>query len=149
MRGGEDLRAICIHPAWLMVLEKIALPFVKNLIDGKISLNQFGFKEHSDCNLAKAMVVYNAKKKGMDKLILIDVRKAFDSIDRIILRRKIIELLGNNGYILQLFIDIYDMLNIEILGTKISPTIGGPQGDVLVPIMFNIYLNDIIQIINT
>ena len=43
------------------------------------------------------------------------------------------------------FIDIYDSLEVDIIGEKIYPTKGGPQGSSIVPILFCYYLNNTIK----
>ena len=43
------------------------------------------------------------------------------------------------------FIDIYDSLEVDIIGEKIYPTKGGPQGSSIVPILFCYYLNNAIK----
>ena len=48
----------------------------------KLHIKQFGFKEESDCNLTKFMMIYNAVEMGLKKQLLIDVRKAYDSLNR-------------------------------------------------------------------
>ena len=90
---------------------------------------QYGFIQGGDCNLAKIMVWYQANKKGLDKHLLIDIKKAFDSINRFKLR-EILEgyFIGKDLELITGFIDIYDSLEIEILGERIYSTKGGPQG---------------------
>ncbi|MGL4521223.1 MAG: reverse transcriptase domain-containing protein [Bacilli bacterium] len=146
MSGGGDLRPICILPAWLIILEKIASPILKEVLKGKLITTQYGFREESDPNIAKIMMIYNASKGEMKKNLLIDIKKAFDSIDRKILEEKIKNLLGDNSLLYLLFLKIYNHLNIKVLSKTIRPTVGGPQGDVLVPMYFSIYLNDTLKI---
>lgn len=43
---------------------------------------QYGFIQGGDYNLSKVMVWYQANKKGLNIHLLIDIRKAFDSINR-------------------------------------------------------------------
>ena len=88
---------------------------------------QYGFRDDSDCNSAKAQMQFNAKTQGYNKNLLIDIRKAFDSIDRVKLRTKIDNLLGKEGKLLKAFIDLYDCLNPNIYGKSIHPTKGGPK----------------------
>ena len=92
----------------------MSAPLIKRLIAPRIATLQYGFREESDCNLAKMMVLYNSKEKGYTKHILIDVKKAFDSIDRNVLRNKIAKEFGKNGSIVLKFIEIYDMIGLCI-----------------------------------
>ena len=47
---------------------------------------QFGFIDGGSCNQAKLAVWYNSIAKGLRKCLIIDIKKAFDSIDRNILK---------------------------------------------------------------
>ena len=42
----------------------------------------------------------------------------------------------NEKILLLNFIDIYDQITLDILGKEIYPTIGGPQGNSIVPLLF-------------
>ena len=107
---------------------------------------QYGFIQGGDCNLAKIMVQYQANKKGLDKHLLIDIKKAFDFINRFKLREILKgDFIGKDLELITGFIDIYDSLEIEILGERIYPTKGGPQGSSIVPILFCYYLDKVIQ----
>ena len=64
---GDSLRALNVLPAWLIILEKIAHPLISGSIQRKLHIKQFGFKEESDCNLAKYMMIYNTVEKGLVK----------------------------------------------------------------------------------
>lgn len=43
--SGAGLRAICIMPAWIMILEKLALPLIRKRIQSRMIKVQFGYKE--------------------------------------------------------------------------------------------------------
>ena len=82
IRGGKDIRIINILPAWLIILEKLAYVKIKQILEPKITNFQFGFKEGSDCNLAKTLAWFNSMKLGLKKQLLINIQKDFDSINR-------------------------------------------------------------------
>ena len=46
------------------------------------------------------------------------------------------------------FLEIYDRIEIEILGKKIHPTKGGPQGSAIIPILLCYYLNKKLEHVN-
>ena len=78
------------------------------------------------------MMWYHAKQEGLSKHLLIDIKKAFDSIDRIRLRNFLREDFRDEQLSLLInFLDIYGTIEIEVLGDKIYPTKGGPQGQLL------------------
>ena len=72
---------------------------------------QYGFLEGGDCNLAKIMVWYQSNEFGLSKHVLIDIKKAFDSINRNKLREMLEkDFLGKDLELITGFIDIYDSL---------------------------------------
>lgn len=120
--GGTDIRVINILPAWLSILEKLSLNCIKNLIKNKLKMLQFGFIEGGSCNLAKIQVWYNAYTTGTQKSLLIDIKKAFDSINRNKLRDMIEKDFSKEESKLILnFIDIYDNIETDIQGEKNIP----------------------------
>ena len=146
IRGGTDIRVINILPGWLITLEKLALSTIKRIISGKIGPQQFGFREGADCNTAKIMTWYNSSKLGYKKHLLIDIKKAFDSINR----RKLKEMIQTDfkekeQKLLMNFIDIYDNISLNILDEEINPSRGGPQGSSIVPLLFCYYINNAIK----
>ena len=133
-----------------MVLEKISKPLIQTIINKEVVKNQFGFRPLSDCGLAKAMIYYNSKKFNYNKALLIDIQKAYDSVNLDILIT-IIESTYNNKVIKDLltnFIEIYKGLVLIINGTEINATRGLPQGSALSPLFFNLYINNVLKQIN-
>ena len=146
----KNLRRISIIPAWLMVLEKLTKPIIQKLINKKLNKNQFGFRPKSDCGLAKAMIFFNAKKYKYNKSLLIDIKKAFDSVNLDKLIQIVNELFKNNAdnIIINSFIKIYQKLTLIINNTEINPNRGLPQGSALSPILFSLYINNILNKLN-
>ena len=94
----------------------------------KIDKIQFGFRENSDCNVAKLMIWVNNLETGYNKHLLIDIKKAFDSINRIKLKKMIInDFEGDEQYFLLTFVEFWDYLIISILGEEIIQIKGGPR----------------------
>ena len=130
------------------MLEKLAKPIIDKLVEPIINKFQFGFKAGSDCGIAKAMIIYKSKKYNYNKSLLIDIKKAYDSVNRDILKRIINDTFKESGYILLYFINIYDSLTTVINGIEINNINGLPQGSAISPTLFNIYINNALEKIN-
>ena len=145
----KDLRPIAILPAWLITLEKIAKNAVNKIISPKITENQFGFKEGFDCNIAKTMIYFKCKKFKYNKALLIDIRKAYDSVNREKLKQIIINKFNKEDYQFLLnFISIYEKLTMIINDEEINNVRGLPQGSSLSPVFLNAYINDALVELN-
>ena len=93
---------------------------------------------------------YKAIKDKYDKIILIDLKKAFDMVDRKILKN-IIENKIENQIIKKItlnIIELYDTININIEGNDIYSTRGIPQGSAHGPLFFCMYIDEILDNIN-
>ena len=146
IRGGADIRIINILPSWLIILEKLAHIKIKDLLNPKISNFQFGFREGSDCNVAKILAWYNNVKLGYNKQLLTDIQKAFDSINRTLLKEMINkDFEGEDKKIIMNFLELYDNINYSILGKIIYPTKGSPQGSSVILIIFCYYIEKAIN----
>jgi hypothetical protein len=123
IRGGTDIRVINILPAWLIILEKLCINKIKEILQPKISMMQFGFTEGSDCNIAKIMMWINSQKEGLKKHLLIDVKKAFDSINRLKLLEMLREDFKDEEFkLFSYFLEIYNTIEIDMMNSKIFPT---------------------------
>ena len=83
----------------------------------------------------------------------IDFTKAFDSISRTILYRKLIRI-GVSSQMLTVLINMYSKIRSKIRTTEgntdyIDLTIGLMQGECLSPTLFSLYIDDIDEIMNT
>ena len=72
-----------------MVHDKILRSIVKSILHPNLNDNQFGGRKGQDTTLARILLNYKAKKNKFNKILLIDLKKAFDCVDRTILREKI------------------------------------------------------------
>ena len=132
----KDLRTISIIPAWLMILEKLINPIAIKLYDGDLSTKQYGFRPNRDCNLAKAIMAFNGTKLKYNKILLIDIRKAYDSVNITKLKEIINNKYGDKGKLLIHILDIYQKLVMIIEENQINIGRGLPQGSNFSPLMF-------------
>ena len=105
-----------------------------------MDINQFGGRQGLDITSAKTLINYKAVAEDMKKIILIAVRKVFDTIDRVNKISKNNKLQTTN--ILLNILKIYGSIKISIIENIIKPTKGVPQVSVFRPKLFIYYINE-------
>ncbi len=143
----DQLRAIGILPAWIMLIKKATLPVVAVELGPLIYHYQQGALSGREMNLAKFKVLLNAKLREYKKHALLDTKKAFDSVDRQRLKVKIMDS-SIKEEVKDLMIQMHHIdraLMYTIAEQAFQPTVGNLQGDPWSGILYVFYVNDAVM----
>ena len=151
----ENTRPITILPAITKVFELSIMHNIEKWIyeDKLLNRNQRGFIKRMNTNINIQEVIEfgfwtrlrNKDTRNKDYLIFIYIHKAYDNVDRSILLRKLVEKnIPNN--IIKLLQNMYSKFRVTIDGEKWIETKNGlPQGSSLSPLLFNIYIDELLE----
>ena len=151
-----NYRPIAILPTLSKILEKCMVSRINNYINkfSIISSNQFGFTKNTstlDAIEVFSDLIYNSFDSKLHNISLfIDLRKAFDTVNHKILLYKL-ESYGIRGPVLS-WIKSYlkDRKQCVKIGSSYSNmnviNIGLPQGSSISPILFLLYINDLVNV---
>jgi hypothetical protein len=152
-----DFRPITLMNCILKLFEKMLYNRIEPIIDSVLPKEQFGFRKYRSSSDQAAHLIMDLQstrtKKHACGIVFVDIKKAFDRIDREILLSD----LNDFGFTGPTLLALRNLLNDNFyriilegyISSEYTTQAGCPQGSILSPLLWNFYFRDLTKVISS